>query len=479
MTALQTVNEWRKKRTVVAVAAISLSFLIILISAITSTYYNSVYVVIVYLFYLRFSSGVDDKYVASVLYRELDAEKFKEVVYLAGLNKKMRVYTMLAHFYCGDIKKTVELCRQNIELASKKKPTQKHTETVLYYYTYLAYCYFFLNDAKSLELVLNEMDLYIVKLKEPKQFRKGQPILQAFSMFCKGEYADWVKLYEKYFYDMVELENREVLGQKEDPRRLDKINKRFIYACACYWNGNAEAAAQSFRRIIELSPKLYYSRVSETYLCAIETGADYRPPEESEAFVPEAIKNKGFLKLVFSGVAVSLAAGIAVTVIGTGYSVYDKHFAEKPMPVHFQGIEMGMTKDEVLAVYGNDIVYYHSGFLDDYVYYIYRAEFLGVQGYLQFDFETKNGKTSLILASFGIHSPEFTTADYKAAVNKTINYFRETLTHCEEYVNTDPDEDYKIGWYYERDGITYLYYDYEGDLSEDSSDYSMAVFYLQ
>ena len=85
----------------------------------------------------------------------------------------------------------------------------------------------------------------------------------------------------------------------------------------------------------------------------------------------------------------------------------------------------------------------------------------------------------MILASFGIHSPEFTTADYKAAVNKTINYFRETLTHCEEYVNTDPDEDYKIGWYYERDGITYLYYDYEGDLTEDSSDYSMAVFYLQ
>lgn len=198
--------------------------------------------------------SVREKTVESVLYEELDAEKFAEIVN-SGVFGKSTHYKILAAMYNGDHNTVLTHTEQ--EMKNEINPVKLCNS--LYK---RGYVFFEREDLESLKEVVKEF----YKLK--KQHEKYGAIFENYSVFEKydafldGDYQFIVEICE---YD---LKND---SKKTQNHKLTVLNVSYYRAVALFKLEQFDEARKAFANIIEYAPKTYKSKLSQDYINKIES----------------------------------------------------------------------------------------------------------------------------------------------------------------------------------------------------------------
>ncbi len=192
--------------------------------------------------------------IESVIYEELDPEKFSEILDLGVLKKSSR-HHVLAAMTSGNHDEVFRLVEANSE-KSKLNPVEKCND--LYR---LGYVYFEKEDWDGLKKTVREFER--LKSQNPK-------FAYAFSTFSVFDKFD-AMIDEDYEYvaDACELDISR-LTSKEPNHNLTKINLSYYRAVALLKMGKNDEAAEAFREIIAFAPKMHKAKLSENYLKSIE-----------------------------------------------------------------------------------------------------------------------------------------------------------------------------------------------------------------
>ena len=133
--------------------------------------------------------------------------------------------------------------------------------------------------------------------------------------------------------------------------------------------------------------------------------------------------------------------------------------AEQPGAVLIAGDVYDLSGDNRYT----DKFTYYSGKGDGYImdkdgkfYDVYKAEFLGIKGELEFEYF--DGGDDLFSAQFIIDSKDFELyGEYEKAVNKTYKYFNKVLSDYQIW-DTSDDEGINISWTRSTDKYAYSMY---------------------
>lgn len=192
--------------------------------------------------------------IESVIYEDLDPEKFSEILELGVLKRSSR-HHVLAAMTSGNHDEVFRLVEANSE-KSKLNPVERCND--LYR---LGYVYFEKEDWDGLKKTVREFER--LKSQNPK-------LAYAFSTFSVFEKFD-AMIDEDYEYvvDACELDISR-LTKKEPNHNLTKINLSYYRAVALLKMGKTDEAAEAFREIIAFAPKMHKAKLSERYLESIE-----------------------------------------------------------------------------------------------------------------------------------------------------------------------------------------------------------------
>ncbi len=189
------------------------------------------------------------KDIESVLYEELDPERFAELVRVGGFEKSKK-YSTLCAMTLGEHEKVLSLTD---ELLSK---TANPIERCNLFYR-KAYVYFEMEDFDGVRAMLKEFEA----LK--RQHAKYAAVFDNFSVFEKFDaYLD--EDYE-YVRDVCDADLLE-LSPKHQNHKLTRINVSFYRACALYKLGDTDGARRAFEELIEFAPKMYKAKLAQKWL---------------------------------------------------------------------------------------------------------------------------------------------------------------------------------------------------------------------
>lgn len=190
----------------------------------------------------------------SVIYDELDAEKFSKFL-LLGLFQKSKKHQILAAMSTGDHEKVLDLVE---ELEPKTDhPLQKCNN--LYR---KGYVYFEQGNFEGLYKVVR--DFKTLKNSNPKI----SGIFSSFTVFDKFD----AMLDDDYQYviDVCDIDLQEI-NPKSQNYKITKLNVSFYRAYSYYKIGNYDEARRGFEEIIEFAPKMYKAKLAQDYLDLIDS----------------------------------------------------------------------------------------------------------------------------------------------------------------------------------------------------------------
>ena len=212
---------------------------------------------------------IADLTLGAVLYKDLDARKFSEILtkskYLPS-----REYLFDGALSFGDyetVKDTVATALQKKRLSSEKKDRLLQ---------YLARCAFENGDEEELQKIFHTHKEQQTKNPEPFPWNYYGYYLEKDFAACKAACAESVN--DRY--------------QNENKRKYRDLQKDFYRAVACYENGDIEEARIVFFKIIAAAPTMHSATIAQLYLRSLETGKKVLPKERQ--FPPEA--NYGTVK---------------------------------------------------------------------------------------------------------------------------------------------------------------------------------------
>jgi tetratricopeptide (TPR) repeat protein len=190
-----------------------------------------------------------EKYIESVLYEELDPEKFEKILSL-GVGKKNARYKMLVYMAKGNHDAILEGVAKEEEKA--RHPVDKCNCLYRKGYVYFE---------------RGEYDKLIDVFKKYEKLKADNPrfvyILNNFSVFEKFDaFSD--EDYE-YVVDVCDIDLKE-LNPKKQNHKLTKINVSFYRAVSLYKLGKYEEAKQGFEDIISFAPNMYKAKLSRDFL---------------------------------------------------------------------------------------------------------------------------------------------------------------------------------------------------------------------
>lgn len=186
----------------------------------------------------------------SVIYEDLDPEKFGELLSLGALKRDSRDRA-LWHMCVGDHEAVLE------EALKSKGNTVTNPLNACNDLYRRAYVYFEREDMESLAGVLREFN----SLK--RQFPKYAGVFDNYSVFDKFD-AFLDEDYE-YVVDVCDVDLKE-LTDKHQNHNMTKINVSFYRAVALMKLGRLDEAAEGFEELIAFAPKMYKATLSKKYL---------------------------------------------------------------------------------------------------------------------------------------------------------------------------------------------------------------------
>ncbi len=186
----------------------------------------------------------------TILTKELNAPKFKEVISSYKWFSPPMFYLILAEYYNGNYSKAISL----IDLFLKKSKSKRLKSAFIFL---KARIYFEQNDIEHLKEICDYVEVY------KKDFVVNHN-LDAFRF-----YRDYV---EERYIDCQKFCNQidKNLNEKSFQYKLVYANNLFDYAAVYYKTGDYDRAKEYFQALIEYAPQLYISKLSEQYLKAID-----------------------------------------------------------------------------------------------------------------------------------------------------------------------------------------------------------------
>lgn len=213
---------------------------------------------------------IANKIILSVLFSELDAPRFQEIIDDKRFVPSL-VYRINAALSNGDYQTvvniaTIQMCKQKSSIKVK-----------YYYLCILARVYFELRDFDKLEILFT-------KFNEYKEIYPSKPFLN--SQNTLWNYYGYLleKNYEKCKL-ICQKRNSSLKPNRRDTK-FNKIQNEFYYAVACYENGEIEVAKVTFKGVVCAAPRMYIAIVSQKYLDAINQ--DQQPLLTDVEIIPDA-----------------------------------------------------------------------------------------------------------------------------------------------------------------------------------------------
>ena len=196
---------------------------------------------------------VANKTIASVLFVELDAIGFQELIkennFLPPLG-----YRINAALFTGDYQTVVNI----VTIRMKKRSTIRVRYLCL---SILALAYFELRDFEKLQILLTKYDDYKAKYPSKSLLNSSNSVWSYYRYFLEQNYEAC---------KVVSKERNLGLRPNAWNVNLARLQTDFFYAVACYENGDIEEAKKIFENIISDAPKMNYAVLSQKYCLAIE-----------------------------------------------------------------------------------------------------------------------------------------------------------------------------------------------------------------
>lgn len=193
------------------------------------------------------------KTIESVIYEDLDPEKFGEIL-ASGAFKKVTRYKILHALTSGDHDGVLSLVS---ELESKTR----HPIDIGNNLYRKGYVYFERGEYEKLREIFKKYER--LKADNPK----FQYALNTFTVFDKFDaFAD--EDYE-YVVDVCDIDLKEIDPKKQN-HNLTKINVSFYRAVSLYKLGRLDEARAGFEEIVEFAPKMYKAKLSKDFIDLIE-----------------------------------------------------------------------------------------------------------------------------------------------------------------------------------------------------------------
>lgn len=196
---------------------------------------------------------LEEKTLESVIFDELDPEKFNELIELGAFKNSLR-HKILAAVSLGKHKKALEL------IASYNPKVENPVEICNNLYR-KGYVYFELEQYDKLPSVLSEFES--LKAKHPKfaTIFNNYSVFDKFDAFVDDDF--------EYVVGVCDIDLKEI-NTKKPNYKMTKINVSFYRAVSLYKMGNLEEARKGFEEIIAFAPKMHKAKLSADFIKRIE-----------------------------------------------------------------------------------------------------------------------------------------------------------------------------------------------------------------
>ena len=189
----------------------------------------------------------------SIIFDELDPEKFNELIELGAFKRSKRLQVLCA-VSLGEHEKALSLMES--EKTGKEHPVEKCNNVYRKGYIHFE---------------RGEFDKLPAIVKEYNELKKNHPqfvvALNHFTVFDKFDaFAD--EDYE-YVVDVCDIDLKEI-NPKAQNHKLTRINVGFYRAVSLYKMGKLDEAKLGFEEIIKFAPKMYKAKLSKEYIELIE-----------------------------------------------------------------------------------------------------------------------------------------------------------------------------------------------------------------
>lgn len=214
-----------------------------------------------------FVAIIANKTLLPILCNNLDAVEFQKLINDKHLVAPL-VYRISATLATGDYQTTVNV-------ATKQLSNKKNIKLKCYYLGVLARAYFELRDFDNLKIVYAKYQEYKALYPSKSFFLNSNSVWSYYQYFLDNDYGNC----------MIVCKERDLnINFKKQDAKIKKLMNDFLYAVACYENGEKEIALITFSNIINNAPNMYLANVSKKYLEAIKTNSK---PETFEKIVSQ------------------------------------------------------------------------------------------------------------------------------------------------------------------------------------------------
>ncbi len=224
--------------------------------------------------FVFFSNRLTDisriKLYLSVLYKNLDADAYLEMVYLEKADSPSAHMRLFGEYYCGNYQNVVSIC--NKKLSDHK--THKYSR---FYLLHLANVYFDLGDDEKLQQVLDQYKTYLTTLKPKEQavLKKNYTIFNFFDSYLHSNTEEALSCFNK-----------------PPTTELQKIGRIFLQARLDIVDGNEEQARERYEYLAKTVPQLNYGKLAILTLEKLNHGESLKSAADLTDILPKVINDE-------------------------------------------------------------------------------------------------------------------------------------------------------------------------------------------
>ena len=198
---------------------------------------------------------LEEKTLETVIFDDLDSEKFGELISLGAFKKSTR-HKVLAAVSLGEHEKALEIIEND-------RPKRENPLDLCNSVYRKGYIYFEREEYDKLPGVIREYEA----LK--KKYPQFLGVLNNFTVFDK--FDAFVDEDYEYVVDVCDIDLKEINPQKQN-HKMTRINVGFYRAVSLYKLGRMDEAKAGFEEIISFAPKMHKAKLSREFIERIESG---------------------------------------------------------------------------------------------------------------------------------------------------------------------------------------------------------------
>ena len=244
-----------------------------------------------------FVAIIANKTLLPILCNNLDAVEFQKLINDKHLVAPL-IYRISAALAIGDYQTTINIATK--QLSNKKN----NIKLKCYYLGILARAYFELRDFDNLKIVCDEYEEYKAQYPSKSFFANSNSVWSYYQYFLDNDYESCMNVCKERDLN---------INSKKQDAKIKKLVNGFLYAVACYENGEKEIALTTFSNIIDYAPNMYLANASKKYLEAIkansqlETFEKIAPQEEYQLFDNNQLKKVRRNRIIISALFIVLS----------------------------------------------------------------------------------------------------------------------------------------------------------------------------